>query len=148
MIDEIIREDLAEIVSNLHKGSFEGKKVLVTGGAGFLGSWMCDALHELGAEITCLDNLSTGKLENIDHLIGGENFEFWEQDITKLKTDEKFDYIIHLASRAAPEEYQLHPTETLLANSIGSLSLLELARRCDAAILYASESDRSPKLPR
>jgi UDP-glucuronate decarboxylase len=141
MIDEIIMEDLTGIIPNMEKSSFESKKVLVTGGAGFLGSWMCDALHKLGAEVACLDNLSTGKLENVNHLIGEKNFEFLKQDVVELKTNKKFDYILHLASRASPEEYQQHPNETLLANSVGSLNLLELARQCDATIFYASSSE-------
>jgi len=141
VIDGIIRGDLKGILSNIRKDLFEGKKVLVTGGAGFLGSWMCDVLYGIGAEVICLDDLSTGKIKNVDHLIGEKNFEFLEQDVVKLKTNEKFDYILHLASRASPEEYQLHPIETLLANSIGNLNVLELARRSDARVLYTSSSE-------
>ena len=141
MIDEIIRGDLKEILSNMRKDSFESKKILVTGGAGFLGSWMCDVLYGIGAEVVCLDNLSTGRLENVEHLIGKEGFKFLEQDVVEFKTDERFDCILHLASRASPEEYQQHPTDTLLANSVGSLNVLELARRSDARVLYTSSSE-------
>ena len=141
MIDEIIEGDVREIISSLGKNPFEEKKVLVTGGAGFLGSWACDVLVRLGAGVTCLDNLSTGKLENVDHLMGKNNLEFLNRDVTSFETQEKFDYVMHLASRASPEEYQQHPVETMLANSLGSLNVLELARRCDAIVLFASSSE-------
>ena len=68
MIDDIIREDLTRIESAVKGDAFEGKKVLVTGGAGFIGSWLCDVLVGFGAEVTAVDDLSTGRLRNIDHL--------------------------------------------------------------------------------
>ena len=141
MIDEIILKDLDGIRSGLSKEAFVGKRVLVTGGAGFLGSWVCDTLVGLETEVYCLDNLSTGKTENIDHLVERPEFKFIDEDVCAFQSDERFDYILHLASHAAPEEYQQQPVETLRANSLGSFNMLELARKCDATVLFASTSE-------
>jgi UDP-glucuronate decarboxylase len=141
MIDSIILEDVEKIRSTLRRNDFEDKHVLVAGGAGFIGSWICDALAGFGAKVACLDNFSTGKKESIDHLLGKPFFEFIEVDICNFQSKVKFDYILHLASRASPEEYQQHPIETLKANSLGSYNMLELARKHDAKILYASTSE-------
>ncbi|MEM2141522.1 UDP-glucuronic acid decarboxylase family protein [Nitrososphaera sp.] len=117
------------------------KKVLVSGGAGFLGSWICDALLINNNRVTCVDSLYTGLTGNIDHNMGNTNFSFVNADVSKFECSEKFDYIIHMASRASPEEYQVHPIETLEANSSGSKTMLELARKCDCPILYTSTSE-------
>jgi UDP-glucuronate decarboxylase len=141
MIDSIILEDLGKIGSGLKRGVFEGVHVLVTGGAGFLGSWICDLLVGFGAEVICLDNLSTGLEENVSHLIEKSCFQFVKEDVCAFKGNVKFDLIFHLASRASPEEYQLHPVETLRVNSLGSYNMLELARKHDSAIVFASTSE-------
>lgn len=133
---------MENILSSIEKDFFKRKKFLVTGGAGFIGSWICDALVKMNANVTCLDNLSSGKNENIEHLFKNEKFKFINEDVTKFEGEkEKYDYIIHLASRAAPEEYQKYPIETLLANSLGSLRMLELARKNDSIILFTSTSE-------
>src|SRR5437016_3124317 len=107
-----------------------GKKFLITGGAGFLGSWICDVLISVGARVDCIDNLASGRTENISHLKGRSSFRFIRSDITRQKPDGgEYDIILHMASRASPEEYQLHPIETLLANSAGTGVVLELAKR-------------------
>jgi len=143
MIENIILEDIEKIENNFKIEDFKGKRVLVTGGAGFVGSWICDVLANFQAEVVCLDNFSTGKLENIDHLVSKEFFKFVEGDVCNFRVGNhmKFDYIMHLASRASPQEYQQHPIMTLKANSIGSFNVLELARTLDAAILFASTSE-------
>jgi UDP-glucuronate decarboxylase len=141
MIDSIILEDVEKIRGALRKGDFENKRVLITGGAGFVGSWICDVLAGFDAEVTCLDDLSTGKRENIDHLLGKSFFKFVEDDVCNFQSKAKFDYVLHLASRASPEEYQQHPIETLKTNSLGSYNMLELARKNDAKILFASTSE-------
>ncbi len=142
MIDKIILEDIERIKRDLRKGDFEGKKVLVTGGAGFIGSWICDVLVCLDAEVACLDNLSTGKMNYIDHLPDKPKFQFFNGDVcTFKKNDEQYDLIFHLASHASPEEYQQNPIETLRANSLGSENMVELARRLDATVLFASTSE-------
>jgi UDP-glucuronate decarboxylase len=141
MIDSIVQEDVEKVRSVLRKGDFENKSVLITGGAGFIGSWICDVIVDFNAEVTCLDDFSTGKRENIDHLLGKFGFKFVEGDVCNFQSKVKFDYVLHLASRASPEEYQQHPIKTLKANSFGSYNMLELARKNDAKILFASTSE-------
>ncbi len=141
MMDSIIREDLETIVKSVPTGAFEGRSVLVSGGAGFLGSWVCDYLMTAGAKVHCLDNLSTGLFENIDHLKGRRGFEFEREDVTSHVEGGKFDMVFHLASRPSPEDYQKHPVETALANSAGTHRMLEVARGNDARIFYASSSE-------
>lgn len=141
MIDSIVQDDVEKVRSVLRKGDFENKLVLITGGAGFVGSWICDVLVDFNAEVTCLDDFSTGKRENIDHLLGKSHFKFVEDDVCNFQSKVKFDYVLHLASRASPEEYQQHPIKTLKANSLGSYNVLELARKNDARILFASTSE-------
>lgn len=141
MIEQIILEDVERIKGGLRRGDFEGKRVLVTGGAGFIGGWLCDVLTNFGAEIACLDNLSTGKMKNIDHLLKKPEFKFINEDVCTFKSDVKYDYVLHLASRASPEEYQQHPIETMQANSLGSYNMLGLARKQDATVLLASTSE-------
>ena len=141
MIDQIILEDIERIKQDVRKRDFEGKKVLVTGGAGFIGSWICDVLVCLDAEVACLDNLSTGKKNYIDHLLDKPKFQFFNEDVCTFKSGERYDLIFHLASHASPEEYQQNPIETLRTNSLGSQNIAELARKLDATVLFASTSE-------
>lgn len=141
MIDTIISEDIREIVKASNREFFEGKRVLVTGGAGFLGSYLCDALLELGSLVTCLDNFATGSKANIDHLVENANFELIESDVAGFESKEEFDYIFHFASRVSPEDYQVHPIETLVTNSMGSFRILEHARRGCSRVIFASTSE-------
>lgn len=141
MIDNIILEDIGKIKSAVRGDVFAGKKVLVTGGAGFIGSWLCDVLTSLSAEVTSVDNLSTGRMENIDHLTKNPRFKSNKCDVGTFKTDEKLDLIFHLAAHASPAEYQVHPIETLQASSFGSANVAELARKNDATVLFASTSE-------
>jgi UDP-glucuronate decarboxylase len=141
MIDDIIMEDLARIESAVKGEVFEGKKVLITGGAGFIGSWLCDVLVSFGAEVTAVDDLSTGRIRNIDHLTKNSKFTFVQGDACAFQSKEKIDFILHLAAHASPEEYQTHPIETLQASSFGSANMAELARKNDATVLFASTSE-------
>lgn len=141
MIDQIILEDIERIRHSLRKKDFEKKRVLVTGGAGFIGSWICDVLMSFDAEVACLDNLSTGKMDYIDHLVDKPKFRFFNEDVCTFKSDERYDLIFHLASHASPEEYQQNPIETLRTNSLGSQNIAELARRLDATVLFTSTSE-------
>jgi len=141
LIDPIILEDIERIKGNLKKEYFQGNKFLATGGAGFIGSWLCDLLISLDAEVICLDNLSTGINRNIDHLFDKPKFDFVNDDVCTFKTGDEFDYILHMASHASPEEYQTHPIETLRASSVGSVNMAELARKRDATVLFASTSE-------
>jgi UDP-glucuronate decarboxylase len=141
MIDKIILEDIEKIKSDLKGGGFTGKRVLVTGGAGFIGSWLCDVLVSFGAVVTSVDDFSTGRLRNIDHLTKNRKFTLVKCDACAFQSKDKFDFILHMAGHASPEEYQVHPIETLQASSFGSANMAELARNNDATVLFASTSE-------
>jgi len=130
------------MLDELDAKSFQEASVLVTGGAGFIGSWLCDVLVKAGANVTCLDNFSTGLKENIKHLLNEKGFRLIKQDIESLdNTVGKFDFILHLASRASPEDHQQHPIETLRGNSLGSFKVIEQALKSNATILFTSTSE-------
>jgi len=141
MIDDIILQDVEKIKSDLKKDFFVGKKVLVTGSAGFLGSWLCDVLIGSGAEVIGVDDLSTGRINNIDHLTKNPRFKLVKCDVSAFRSECRFDVVFHLAGHASPEEYQVHPIEALQASSFGSANMAELARKSDAVILFASTSE-------
>ena len=141
MIDDIIREDIEKIKSNVKGEFFKEKKVLVTGGAGFIGSWLCDVLLDFGAEVTALDDFSTGRMKNIDHLMKNPKFKLIKSDVCDFKSKEKIDVIFHMAGHASPDEYQLHPIETLQTSAFGTEKMAELARKNDAPLLFASTSE-------
>jgi len=115
-------------------------KVLVTGGAGFIGSHLCEAVLNKGHDVLCLDNLSTGKKKNIEHLLNDSEFKFIRHDVTK-PIDLKVDFIFHLASPASPVDYQKLPIETSLTNSIGTYNMLQLTRNNKSRLLIASTSE-------
>lgn len=118
------------------------KQVLVTGGAGFLGSHLCERLLLEGSAVICIDNLQTGRLKNIEHLFENPNFKFIQEDVTKLSDPGiKLDEIYNLACPASPPRYQLDPVHTVLTNIIGSYNLLELAKKYKAKIFQASTSE-------
>jgi nucleoside-diphosphate-sugar epimerase len=118
------------------------KTALVTGGAGFIGSHLCEALISLGMKVICVDNLGTGRKKNFESLIPNSRFKFIKQDIRKpLKIKGKVDYVFHLASYASPPYYQKYSIETLLTNSVGTYNVLELARLKRACFLITSTSE-------
>lgn len=118
------------------------ESVLITGGAGFIGSHLCRSLLEDGFRVICLDNLVTGSTKNIKDLEVNQNFSFIQADVTTpLETQEKIDYVFHLASPASPIDYQNMPEETLLTNSVGTINALRLAKRNNAKFLLASTSE-------
>jgi UDP-glucuronate decarboxylase len=141
MIDKIISEDLEKIKGAVNGDRFAGKKVLVTGGAGFIGSWLCDVLAGFGSEITAVDDLSTGRTKNIDHLAKNSKFKFIKSDICSFESTEKFNLIFHMAGHASPDEYQTHPIETLQTSALGSFNMAELALKNEATLLFASTSE-------
>jgi dTDP-glucose 4,6-dehydratase len=116
-------------------------RVLVTGGAGFLGSHLCDALLVAGNSVVCADNLLTGRVENISHLRSESRFEFREQNVCRAFDFGKLDYIFHLASPASPVDYLEHAIETLQVGSMGTMNCLELAKKYGAKFLLASTSE-------
>ena len=118
------------------------KKILITGGAGFLGSHLCDRLIKEGFHVIAMDNLITGDLRNIEHLFKLEHFEFYHYDVTKfVHVPGKLDYILHFASPASPIDYLKIPIQTLKVGSLGTHNLLGLARNKKARILIASTSE-------
>jgi nucleoside-diphosphate-sugar epimerase len=112
-------------------------RVLVAGGAGFVGSHLCEALLAGGHEIVCLDDLSTGRRSNVAHLEPDDRFQLIVGDVTKAPEVE-VDVVLHLASPASPVDYDRRPLETMAANSLGTWRLLEIARRAGARLVYAS----------
>jgi len=116
------------------------KRILVTGGAGFLGSHLCDRLVEQGHDVICLDNLFTSQKSNIAHLLGKRNFEFIRHDVVHpiwLEVDE----IYNLACPASPVHYQYNPVKTVKTSVMGAINMLGLAKRVRAKILQASTSE-------
>lgn len=116
------------------------KRILVTGGAGFLGSNLCKKLVEQGNYVICLDNLFTGRMQNIENLLNNENFEFIEWDITH-PIDLKVDQIYNAACPASPPAYQKSPTSTTRTCVLGVMNMLELATKNNATILQFSTSE-------
>jgi len=114
--------------------------ILVTGGAGFLGSHLCDRLLADGHEVICMDNFYTGRRRNIHHLLANPNFEVLRHDIIE-KVSLEVDAIYNLACPASPIHYQRHPIETTRASVEGTINMLELARRLHIPLLHASTSE-------
>ena len=118
----------------------KSQRVLVTGGAGFIGSFLCETLLASGHEVTCLDNLYTGHLRNISPLEGHARFRMVRHDVTEPFNAE-IDQIYNLACPASPIQYQRHPVQTGKTSALGAINMLELARRTGAKVLQASTSE-------
>ncbi len=125
-------------------------RILLTGGAGFIGSHLAEALLDRGDEVLCVDNLLTGRRENIQHLLGKENFHFLEFDVSEPFPMEvrrsgalaqKIDAILHFASPASPKDYLSLPIETMRVGSLGTHYLLELAKENNCLFFFASTSE-------
>lgn len=150
-------QDLKEIIARLHKDniSFKDKHILITGGAGFLGSWMCETLLLQGAKVICLDNLSSGQWDNVKHLTKNPNFTFIHHDISNPiyfgrtmpntvsypNISEKLDYVMHLASRASPFEFKNYAISILKSNTLGTMNALGIAANHQAIFFYSSTSE-------
>jgi UDP-glucuronate decarboxylase len=115
-------------------------RILVTGGAGFIGSHLCERLVNEGNDVICLDNFFTGRKENIEHLMGGRRFELVRHDVTEPILLE-VDQIYNLACPASPIHYQYNPIKTVKTNVMGTINMLGLAKRVHARILQASTSE-------
>jgi len=117
-------------------------RILLTGGAGFIGSNLSDLLIKEGHTIICMDNLITGKKDNIRHLLENPNFEFIEHDVTKyINIDGKIDYVLHFASPASPVDYLKYPIKTLKVGSLGTHNALGVAKEHNAKFFLASTSE-------
>jgi dTDP-glucose 4,6-dehydratase len=115
---------------------------LITGGAGFIGSHLCDRLISEGMRVICLDNLITGKTENISHLLDNKNFVYRQKDVTEhIDIPEKVDLVLHFASPASPLDYSEHPIKTLKVGTLGTHNALGVAKAKRAKFLFASTSE-------
>jgi len=118
------------------------KSVVVTGGAGFIGSHLCERLIKEGFKIICMDNLITGNMDNIRHLLSDKDFRFLRHNVTQyIDIRESVDYILHFASPASPEDYLRFPIQTLKVGSLGTHNALGLAKKKGARFLLASTSE-------
>lgn len=135
-------EDIQVILDNLPGISFADKHVLITGGAGFLGSWLSDTLLEQHAWVTCVDNLSSGTKSNLENCLKKDRFRFIEQDVSeRLKISGKIDFVFHLASGASPFEFYQYPIEIIKANTLGTMNALNVAKEKKATFLFTSTSE-------
>ena len=152
-----INDDINIIINRLNqdKVEFKNKVILVTGGTGFLGSWVCDVLVRQGAYCICVDNLSSGRADNISHLLNKENFRFINHDISEpvyfglthhpkgicIGDIKKIDIVMHMASRASPFEFKKYPIPILKSNTLGTMNALGIAKAHNALFFYTSTSE-------
>ena len=126
----------------MNNSELRQRVAVVTGGAGFLGSHLCDKLITEEMKVICIDNLITGNPDNISHLMGNDNFQFIKHDITNfIHVSGKVDYILHFASPASPIDYLKLPIQTLKVGSLGTHKVLGLAKEKNATFLLASTSE-------
>ncbi len=117
-------------------------RTLITGGAGFLGSHLCDRFLQDGHEVVCVDNLISGRLRNIEHLFGRDGFTFFKMDVTNfIHVPGTLDHVLHFASPASPNDYFRYPIQTLKVGALGTHKALGLAREKGATFLLASTSE-------
>jgi UDP-glucuronate decarboxylase len=138
-----MKEEIETIKLELEKyeDKIKEKTFLVSGGAGFIGSWFCESMISFGARVICVDNLSSGSMKNIEHLLNSKNFKLFKKDVCKFLTNKKIDYAVHMASIASPPLYQRHPIETLDVGYIGTKNMLNIAVKNKAHFLFTSTSE-------
>ena len=129
------------IILNLKKGE-QMKRILITGGAGFIGSHLCDRFVNEGFNVICMDNLITGNMDNIAHLKDKPNFKFIQHDVSRfIEIDEPINYVMHFASPASPVDYLHYPIQTLKVGSLGTHNALGVAKAKNAVFMLASTSE-------
>ncbi|WP_265516753.1 UDP-glucuronic acid decarboxylase family protein [Nitratireductor luteus] len=128
-------------ITNIVSPNPASRRILITGGAGFLGSHLCERLLGLGHNVLCLDNFSTGRVENVEHLIGHAGFQLLRHDIVTPCSELAVDEIYNLACPASPPDYQADPIHTMKTSALGALNLLEFARERGIRIFQASTSE-------
>lgn len=134
----ILKDEMHEILVDVDC-QMSGRRVLITGAAGFLGSWLCNAFVEMGAWVTAIDDLSTGRIENIKSLMGSEKFEFIEGDVSTMgRIHGTYDLILHFAHIELGDEIQDRPIDLMLAESLGTLNVLRVAEENSCPIVFAS----------
>lgn len=134
--------EIEKIITGLSDISFDDHTILVTGGSGFLGSWICEVLLHKGAEVICLDNYASGRPDNTDHLKHHPKFTRIVHDISKpYDPGRKVDLVCHLASRASPLEFEHYPIQILKSNTLGTMNALGIARKYEARFLFTSTSE-------
>jgi nucleoside-diphosphate-sugar epimerase len=137
-----MRKIMVQTFKNENEINSMSKTIIVTGGAGFIGSHLCEWLLEGGNKVICVDNLVTGKKENIKLLLKDPGFTFIEHDVSKVfRVDGHVDEIYHMSSPASPIDYQKLPIETMMVNSLGTKNMLDMANEKRAKILLASTSE-------
>lgn len=138
----VLDDGIRRILTDTDDISYQKKRVLITGGSGFLGSWLCDALIQKGADVICLDNYASGRKENTDHLLSNPHFTRVEHDISTPYTPPlPVDLVMHLASRASPLEFDQYPIQILKSNTLGTMNALGVAKKCNARFLFTSTSE-------
>lgn len=142
--NEIINEDLDQIESNLSEFALkiEGKTFVISGGAGFLGSWFSDTAIRMGGKVICVDTLIASSQETISHLLPHPNFQFVQEDITTFRFPDNADYVVHMASIASPPLYQKDPIAVLDSGVLGTRNVLEQAsEKPYEKIIFTSTSE-------
>ncbi len=138
----VIEEGIEKVLKDTEDINYDQKRVLITGGSGFLGSWLCDVLLRKGAEVICLDNYASGRKENTDHLCTVPGFTRVDHDIsTPYSPSEPVDLVMHLASRASPLEFTDYPIQILKSNTLGTMNALGIAKKSGARFLFTSTSE-------
>jgi UDP-glucuronate decarboxylase len=142
MVQAMSKTDIQVLLDTLQDIPLSGKRVLVTGGAGFLGSWICETILAKGGSVICVDNFSSGRASNIDGIRHAPRFTLLDHDISRpLEIGEHLDSVMHLASRASPLEFDRYPLEIIRSNTLGTMNALEIARKYDAPLLFTSTSE-------
>ena len=137
------KQDIDQIIHHLPV-SFDGKQVLITGVAGFLGSWLAESILAIGGRVIGIDNFASGTIQAVHHLqvIGTDRFTFLNHDISKpIDISSHVDYVMHLASRASPFEFVPYPIQIMKSNTLGTMNALGIAKRHGAQFLFTSTSE-------